>query len=142
MNAPLQDYTASIDNVRSLRAALECCDGITQPIRTALARCAQDFENGFRCAEACLAIATARIVCSPAKPIRRYANTYRTDLATMKDYNPELDATYSDLAIQAMTAIQGLLGTSSFDADLRAQYQDAIDEERTRAERLVFLAIA
>lgn len=141
MNVPLKDRTAFDANVRNLRVALEACDGITQPIRSALAKCAHDFENGYRSAEASAAIVAGRIVCGPGPQQRHYANTFRVDLSTMEGYSPELAVLYNRLAIKAMTAVQSRLSHTVFDDDLRKHYQEAINEEEARAE-LAYLSFA
>ncbi len=145
MNTPSKNSQEAAENVRALRNAIANCTGATQPIRSALSKCTIDFEAGFRNAEASLAIAVARILCCPAPPQRRSANTYRVDLATMQGFDPELPALYSQLAIEAMTAIlNNLVNISLFDKEkLQQQYQDAIDEEFERlSKRTVLLNTA
>ncbi len=124
MNYPL-DTSAALDNVAALRRALETCDGYTLSIRVALSACLHDYHNGFRSAEASLAIAAAKITCTPQPRQRRYAYTYRQDVTSLPGYTPKLAVAYSQLCFDAITKIIGGLRASR-NRELRAHYEIAL----------------
>ncbi len=135
MNYPLKNGSSALDNVSKLREALES-DGYTLSIRVAIGSCLRDYHDGLRSAEAGLAIAIAKIACTPQPMQREYANTYWQDATSLSGYTPGLAIEYSQLCIRVLTSITGR-SNASLGRELRMHYEVALAAETERLKALM-----